>query len=81
MPDGLTLVTVITAGSREPGATAHSRSWQIPADSAGAFAQAMTERYGAPMEGLSTVGAMQQRAETNAADGFLFTGPEENGDG
>lgn len=76
MADGLTLVTVITASSREPGATAHSRAWRIPTDSAEAFAQAMTERYGEPIEGLSTVGAMQQRAETNAADGFLFNDPE-----
>lgn len=42
--DGLTLVTVITAGSREPGTAAHSRAWRIPPESAEAFAQAMTER-------------------------------------
>ena len=77
MADGLTLVTVITAPSREPGTTAHSRSWRIPTDSAEAFAQLMTERYGEPIEGLSAVGAMQKRAETNAADGFIFTDPED----
>lgn len=75
--DGLTLVTVITAGSREPGTVAHSRAWRIPPESAEAFAQAMTERYGEPIvEGLSTVGAMQRRAETNAEDGFLFSDPD-----
>jgi hypothetical protein len=77
MADGLTLVTVITAPGREPGATAHSRSWRIPSESAEGFAQLMTERYGEPVEGLSTVGAMAARARTNAEDGFLFTGPAE----
>jgi hypothetical protein len=76
MADGLTLVSLITASSRELGATAHSRAWRVPAASAEAFAEAMTERYGEPVEGLSTVGAMQRRAESNAADGFLFTDPE-----
>lgn len=75
--DGLTLVTVITAPGREPGAVAHSRAWRIPTQSAEAFAQAMTERYGQPVEGLSTVGKMQERAASNAADGFLFTDPDE----
>jgi hypothetical protein len=77
--DGLTLVSVITASSREPGTTAHSRAWRIPTASAEAFAEAMTERYGEPIEGLSTVGAMQRRAESNAADGFLFSDPEASG--
>lgn len=77
MSDGLTLVSVITASSREPGATAHSRSWRIHTASAEAFAQVMTERYGEPAEGLSTVGAMVRRAGTNAEDGFLFSDPED----
>jgi hypothetical protein len=35
----------------------------------------MTEWHGAPVEGLSTVGSLPKLAETNAADGFLFTDP------
>lgn len=76
--NGLTLVSIITAPSRDHECTAHSRAWRIPAASAEAFAQAMTERYGAPVqEGLSTVGAMRDKAGRAAGDGFLFTSREE----
>jgi hypothetical protein len=77
--DGLTLVSIITAPSRDRECTAHSRAWRIPAASAEAFAQAMTERYGPPVqEGLSTVSAMRDVADRAAEDGFLFTSREED---
>jgi hypothetical protein len=76
--DGLALVSIITAPSRGHECTAHSRAWRIPTASAEAFAQAMTERYGPPVqEGLSTVGAMRDAADRAAEDGFLFTGRNE----
>jgi hypothetical protein len=77
---GVTLVTVITAPDRKPGSTAHSRSWRIPARLADVFAEEMTAKFGEPIEGLSSIKALRDRAETNAADGYLFTDPE-NADG
>ena len=74
MSDGLTLISLISSDSREPGSMAHSRAWRIPHSSAEAFATVMTERYGAPIqEGLSTVASMVAAADTNAEAGFLFT--------
>jgi hypothetical protein len=78
--DGVTLVTVITAPDRNPGTAAHSRSWRIPTRLADVFAEEMNRKFGLPIEGLSTIKLMQDRAERNAADGYLFTDPEE-GDG
>jgi hypothetical protein len=74
---GVTLVTIISAPDRKPGTTVHSRSWRIPARLADAFDEEMTRKFGAPIEGLSTVKSLQDRAERNAADGYLFTDPEE----
>jgi hypothetical protein len=71
--DGVTLVTIITAPDRKPGTIAYSFSWRIPAELADAFAEEMTKRYGVPVEGLSTVKALVDRAKTNAEEGFLFT--------
>lgn len=78
--DGVTLVTVITAPDREPGTAAHSRSWRIPTRLADTFAEEMTRKFGAPIEGLSTIKALRDRAGRNAEDGYLFTDPEESGD-
>lgn len=75
---GVTLVTVITAPDRKPGTAAHSRSWRIPTNLADTFAEEMTRKFGMPIEGLSTVKSLQDRAEQNAADGYLFTDPEED---
>jgi hypothetical protein len=78
MPDdGLTLISIVSSASRELGSPVYSRAWRIHGKSAEAFAQAMTERYGEPVqEGLSTVGATRAAAERNSADGFLFTDGE-----
>jgi hypothetical protein len=78
--DGVTLVTVITAPDRKPGTAAHSQSWRIPTSLADAFAEEMTRKFGMPIEGLSTIKSMQDRAERNAEDGYLFTDPEEADD-
>lgn len=69
----LATVSLIVAPGDGREALAQQRAWAIPAASAEAFAQAMTERYGAPvMESLATVGMMIDASERDAAAGHLF---------
>jgi hypothetical protein len=78
---GLTLVSIVSCASSDPGSPVYSRAWRIHSRSADAFAQAMTEKYGAPVqEGLSTVRATREAAERSAEEGFLFTDGEEGPD-
>lgn len=74
--DGVTLVSVITAPDRKPGTTAHSRSWRIPTRLADHFARLMTQRYGEPIEGLSSIKSLTDRSAAND-DGMLFTDPRD----
>lgn len=79
--NGWATVSLISGEGGQPGSVAHSRIWSIPGHLAGKFAEAMTERFGAPAaEALSTVGAMTAAAESDAADGFLFIDGEAESD-
>jgi hypothetical protein len=65
----LTTVTIITADSIQPDATAHTRSWELPAVDSGVLAAYLIERYGDPVEGFVPVGSMTDLAKV---PGHLF---------
>lgn len=77
MPDGLTVVSLITSPTPDLDATAHTRAWVIPCASTEAFAQAMTERYGQPIESVATNGQLRAEYEHAATNGTVFVDPEE----
>jgi hypothetical protein len=55
MPDPEKAVVTITVGTGEPGSVSRARSWPLRPDVAEAFAQAITERWGTPVESLMPV--------------------------
>lgn len=58
-----TQITIVTSESTKPRATAHTRSWEMPADGADFVAAWLKEIFGPPVEGLCPVGSMIDLAE------------------
>lgn len=63
-PDPLTVITLTHSAGRDDDATAHGRTWIIPAEWAEQFAAEMTRRFGEPAcEQVTTVAEAVALAE------------------
>ena len=72
----LAIVSMITSDSGEDDAPAYNRAWIIPPGSAETFAALMTERYGQPIESVSTVGATVRAHETGDPSVYITDGDQ-----